>query len=316
MSNSKDLVQVALNELNINQKQLAAKLAVSNGQISRWKNHGDYMSLDLEDKLTKLCQLGAIPASLVLFTGSIENAKTWDKVIRECAQNAEANNESGYYCPALTEFDEWAMLENITDVLQELGVQFPKDLPDLIIEYFNHDDLDDDKWGQFFQIPIVKLICSIFCAFTDITGFHYAFIEELSDHDDLLELTMDIQSDYLNLAACKVDFDQDLAPNASLFKLKWKRYFDEKLTELKSAAVKAQVPLRAELLDLASQDISIISKESERQAFGFNDARLHPDIYMNELLVGMRVIHQVLPAIMKKLGLEEEFELDTSELSA
>jgi hypothetical protein len=35
---------------------------------------------------------------------------------------------------------------------------------------------------------------------------------------------------------------------------------------------------------------------------------------MNELLVGMRVIHQVLPAIMKKLGIDEEFKLDTSEL--
>jgi hypothetical protein len=35
---------------------------------------------------------------------------------------------------------------------------------------------------------------------------------------------------------------------------------------------------------------------------------------MNELLVGMRVIHQVLPAIMKKLGIDEEFQLNTSEL--
>ncbi len=38
-------------------------------------------------------------------------------------------------------------------------------------------------------------------------------------------------------------------------------------------------------------------------------------IYMNELLVGMMVIHQVLPAIMKKLVIdEEEFRLDRSEL--
>ncbi len=44
-------------------------------------------------------------------------------------------------------------------------------------------------------------------------------------------------------------------------------------------------------------------------------ARLHPDIYMNELLQGMRIIHQVLPAIMKKLGIDEkDFTLDRSEL--
>jgi hypothetical protein len=36
---------------------------------------------------------------------------------------------------------------------------------------------------------------------------------------------------------------------------------------------------------------------------------------MNELLQGMRTIHQVLPAIMKKLGMDEkDFTLDTSEL--
>jgi hypothetical protein len=34
---------------------------------------------------------------------------------------------------------------------------------------------------------------------------------------------------------------------------------------------------------------------------------------MDELLRGMRVIHQVLPAIMKKLGMDE-FELDESKL--
>jgi hypothetical protein len=54
---------------------------------------------------------------------------------------------------------------------------------------------------------------------------------------------------------------------------------------------------------------------AEAEALGFNAARLHPDIYMNELLQGMRIIHQVLPAIMKKLGMDEQdFALDRSEL--
>ncbi len=56
--------------------------------------------------------------------------------------------------------------------------------------------------------------------------------------------------------------------------------------------------------------------EAEAESLGFNSSRIHPDIYMNELLCGMRVIHQVLPAIMKKLGIDEEFKLDESELKA
>jgi hypothetical protein len=55
---------------------------------------------------------------------------------------------------------------------------------------------------------------------------------------------------------------------------------------------------------------------AEAESLGFNSSRIHPDIYMNELLVGMRVIHQVLPVIMEKLGIKAEFQLDESELRA
>ncbi|MCU6496396.1 hypothetical protein LPN04_01160 [Rugamonas sp. A1-17] len=54
-----------------------------------------------------------------------------------------------------------------------------------------------------------------------------------------------------------------------------------------------------------------LGHEAEAESLGFNSSRIHPDIYMNEPLVGMRVIHQVLPVIMKKLGIDEEFELDS-----
>jgi hypothetical protein len=56
-----------------------------------------------------------------------------------------------------------------------------------------------------------------------------------------------------------------------------------------------------------------LGQEAERESLGFNSSRLHPDIYMDELLRDMRVIHQVLPAIIKRLGIED-FKLDESEL--
>lgn len=66
---------------------------------------------------------------------------------------------------------------------------------------------------------------------------------------------------------------------------------------------------------MVNDDNDSLGHTAEAEALGFNTARLHPDIYMNELLQGMRSIHQVLPAIMKKLGMDEkDFTLDRSEL--
>jgi len=56
--------------------------------------------------------------------------------------------------------------------------------------------------------------------------------------------------------------------------------------------------------------------EAEAESLGFNSLHIHPDIYMNALLSGMRAIHQVLPAIMRKLGIDKDFELDESEFRA
>jgi hypothetical protein len=54
---------------------------------------------------------------------------------------------------------------------------------------------------------------------------------------------------------------------------------------------------------------------AERQSLGFNARNLHPDVYMNEILVNLRLVHQVLPAIMKKLGIDEkEFRIDQQDL--
>ena len=53
------------------------------------------------------------------------------------------------------------------------------------------------------------------------------------------------------------------------------------------------------------QSADALGHHAERESLGFNKDQLHPDIYMNELLVGMRTIHLVLPLILKKLGIDD-----------
>ena len=316
MADSSSLVQVALNELKINQKQLADLLDVSTGQISRWKNHNDYMSMELDKKLVELCGLGNIPANFVLLTGSLNNARKWEKAIRLCAEIAEQDNESGYECYPLVDFDDLGILFDLALVLTELGVVFPEEVPDPINEIFENVDLDDETWECFHELEQIDLISALFSVYTDLIGFNSAYISELSDLDDieLMELTMEIEACYLHLAACKLEVNSQVAPNFEAHKMEWTRWYKQKLVELKKAAVEANSPLREELLSLVNDEAGEISSAAERQALGLNDAALHPDIYMNELLVGMRAIHQVLPAILQKLGIDpKKFQIDQSE---
>lgn len=118
----------------------------------------------------------------------------------------------------------------------------------------------------------------------------------------------------MSLAACKVEVKEEFAPKLGEFKREVTKDYKEWINIVKDRAFRAGVPLRAELLNLVYDSNDDLGHEAEAESLGFNASKVHPDIYMNELLVGMRVIHQVLPAILKKLGIDEEFQLDRSEL--
>ena len=63
---------------------------------------------------------------------------------------------------------------------------------------------------------------------------------------------------------------------------------------------------------LVNDDGSGMTEAVEGQVWGLNSNQIHPDIYMNEILLGLRAIHKVLPSIMQKLGIEEEYGVPTS----
>jgi hypothetical protein len=104
---------------------------------------------------------------------------------------------------------------------------------------------------------------------------------------------------------------QSLVPQRKITKdyVRW-------LTQLKKMAYESQIPLPVEVMDLVSQSAGELGSEAECAEMGYRSLQIHPDIYMNELLQGMRMIHQVLAAIMKKLGMtKDDFHCDSSELS-
>ncbi len=316
MRDSEALVRLALQALSCTQKELASRLSVSPTQITKWKS-GEYMSQDMEGRLRKLAKIGDRDPAFVLDAGSLENADRWVKLIRYLAAAANKNAETGYDTYPLE--DDFGVLPGATfDILRKMGVSLPPEFPEKLDTALDgsDDDVRDGFWVELEKNDHAALIYKIYKALNDVWGFYAAYVDELVN-DPELDLygsgAENIEPCLIDLAASKIEVEPHFAPKFGEFRRHTKKNYVEWLTLVKDKCFRRGIPLRAELLNMVHASHDEIGHEAEAESLGLNSARLHPDIYMNELLVGMRTIHQFPPAILKKLGIDEEFQLDQSE---
>lgn len=298
-------VELALRKLSCTQKELAERMNVSPTQISKWKK-GEYMSEDMEKRFREIVAIGDRDPDFVLMAGSLEDAIKWEKLMFFLADLAQDSSETGYFTDPLD--DELGLLCPLTfEVLESMGVSIPSKFP----EDLNVDFIDDDV---IYNNPFSSTIYRIYSSLTDVWGFYVAYISDLfqSFEDDQDDIVGQTESELVFLAASKIEVDSSFAPNFQDFCYEVNKRYEEWLLTLKNMAFRKGVPLRAELLNMVRSSSDELSHEAEAESLGFNKSRLHPDIYMNELLCGMRKIHQILPVIMKKIGVYDDFELDES----
>ncbi|OWO79589.1 transcriptional regulator [Photorhabdus luminescens] len=305
---SEALVELALRTLSCTQKELASRLGVSPTQITKWKK-GEHMSLDMEKKLRDVAMIDELDPQFILWAGSYEDAVKWQKLIYCLAKMAHENAETGYATdPFLDDID--ILCSKVSRVLTDMGINPPKSFPEELGV-----DEDEEFWDAVEKDNYANIIYKIFNALNNVYGFYAAYISDFiyDEELDLFETEAgNIEPCLAALAACKIEVDIKLAPRYKEFKYNVMKDYKEWLNIVKDKAFRAGVPLRAELLALIYNSDDDLGIEAEKESLGFNSSRIHPDIYMNELLVGMRTIHQVLPAILKKLEIDKEFKLDPS----
>lgn len=314
MNESTELVLLALKLLKCNQKTLAEKLSVSATQITKWKA-GEYISTDMRESIENLLDLKGMPPNMVLMSGSVENAIQWMSLIDTIASIVGGISETGYETEPLVYQDEPGELGSSTFLtLNEMGVTLPDAFPNELKEATRayNGDCDESSEEAFNVItnnPYSALIYKIYKNLNDVYGFYAAYVKKimLNEELDLFDTAaVNIEPCLMGLAASKLDEeDTELATKFPGFRFKTKTNFEEWLNIVKLAAVERNIPLGAELLDMIYESPDTLSYSAEEESLGFNSHRLHPDVYMNELLVGMRTIHAVLPHILKKLDIHD-----------
>jgi len=315
------LIELALKTLSCNQKQLAVQLGVSGTQISKWKN-GEHMSFEVEQKLRRMTNIGDKEPAMVLWAGSCEEVEKWENLVRFLANAANEAEETGYDTHPL-EDDLGLLCWQTLTVLMEIGVDLPRQVPreiDFDYEIINNENTDDEESEELFitlieENPYSKLIYKLYLILNDVYGFYAAYIDDLIGDDDLDLMSTEacnIEPCLMDLAACKLKDDVKLMPNLANFRYRVLGDFEKWINIVKDKAFRAGVPLRAELMKLVTRSHDELGHEAEAQSLGFNSIRIHPDIYMNEILYRLRIIDQVIPVILKKL--EIDFKIDGTKI--
>jgi hypothetical protein len=100
------------------------------------------------------------------------------------------------------------------------------------------EDLEDDFVDDPLNAnPYTVVIQQIYASLANVAGFCSAYVNELTNEDELLDIGLEASGCLMQLAACKIEVDATFAPAFGAFKRKWEKQYREWIDAIKDARI-------------------------------------------------------------------------------
>jgi len=190
----------------------------------------------------------------------------------------------------------------ISNALSQIGIRPPASFPSELEPYIHGQYLEGDPEALSKSTQRNSYYCvidGIFHSLVEVSELLGAYAEKLDREATTLPDEHKLGAILLDLAIFKIEVDEDFAPNINEFRRSLVSKSKRWLAALRDSSACVGKPLRAELIKMIDEDAKnpIHEQGSERVSFG----PVHPDVYMNEILVTFRMLSRVLPMILEKL---------------
>ena len=182
-----NIIEYITKNTGLKQKDIAKKLGVTTGQISKWKQ-GEYIASDRKEELNKLAGLFGHNTEWAILSKTKANSDAWFKYVlwhssNELVSNREIEDEGDWVIP------------KIFIRLSQLGMSLPNKAPNVKKLKSGVDD-----WTEF-DMAMSKILRS-YGVLVEWNDKHFA---DLVSDIEICEIVNQIQSEALNVALLNVD---------------------------------------------------------------------------------------------------------------
>lgn len=295
------LIKLALQLLSCSQQQLATMLSVSPTQITKWKQN-EYMSIEMEEKIRELIDIGTLNPIFILSFLSTEKAKNWIELIIAITRKAE--KEYNNQLPHLSNQEIETITAQFLETLYDLNYPLPIPYPDKLDNFIQDDsDIRCDPLNEWTENnDFCTLIHQFFSSFLHTHGFYTEHIENIQNtfpNSPLSDAIAKLKVQIIHLSIINSHSILQSLPSFNEYQNRTQEYCTNLLNYIKKETFKRHFSLEVELMDLLNNSSPNLEKNAQH-----TPEKQHPDIYMDEMLQHMRFMRTALTAILEKLEID------------